>query len=188
MAKIRKSISGAPFPTPVALITTIDEKGRPNIVTLAWVGMVCSDPMMVGVSIRPPRYSHGLLLDIPELVINLPSGKILRQSDFCGTVSGRDTDKFAASGLTPMPAAEVRPPLIAECPVNLEGRVKETIALGTHDLFICEIVASHVDESVLDDRGRVDFGRVSPFIYLAMDYWSLKEKIGYYAFTKKGSK
>lgn len=185
MAKIKKSVAGAPFPTPVALITTIDNKDKANIITLAWVGIVCSEPFMVGVSIRPQRFSHKLLLNTPELVINIPTESILRQSDFCGTVSGRDTDKFAASKLTPLAAAEVKPPLIGECPVNLEGRVKETITLGTHDLFICEIVASHVDEELLDERGRPDLSLTEPFVYLATDYYGLREKIGYYAFTKK---
>lgn len=185
MAKIKKSIVGAPFPTPVALVTTIDDSGNSNIITLAWVGIVCSNPFMVGVSIRPSRHSHKLLLEVPEMVINVPTEKILRQTDFCGTVSGRALDKFSATNLTAARASIVKPPLIAECPINLEGTVNKKLALGTHDLFISEIVASHVDEKLLNEEGKVDLGRIKPFIYLATDYWSLDEKVGYYAFTKK---
>ena len=184
MAKIEKSLAGAPFPTPVALVTTTNGTGQSNIITLAWVGIVCSSPFMVGVSIRPSRYSHKLLGEVPELVINIPTENILRQTDFCGTVSGRETNKFSATGFTAASAAIVKPPLIAECPINLEGTVDKILPLGTHDLFICKIVASHIDEALLDKTGKVDTARIKPFVYLATDYWSLNQKIGHYAFTK----
>jgi len=185
VAKIEKSIAGAPFPTPVALVTTVDGSGKSNIITLAWVGIVCSNPFMVGVSIRPARHSHKLLLEVPEMVINVPTENILKQTDFCGTVSGRETKKFQATGLTAENATLVKAPLIAECPISLEGAVKERLTLGTHDLFICEIVASHVDEALLNEGGKVDFMRIKPIVYLATDYRGLGKKIGYYAFTKK---
>ena len=187
MAKINKSITSAPFPTPVALVTTTDKSGQANIITLAWVGIVCSQPFMVGVSIRPTRYSHKLLLEVPEVVINIPTEAILRQADFCGTVSGREIDKFQATNLTAESASVVKPPLIVECPVNLEGKVNNKLTLGTHDLFICEIVASHIDETLLNEEGKPDLSRAKPFIYLATDYLSLDKKIGHYAFTKKKS-
>lgn len=186
MGKIEKSIAGAPFPTPVALVTTADVSGKDNIITLAWVGIVCSEPFMLSASIRPQRHSHSLLTVNPELVFNIPTRDIIRESDYCGTVSGREVDKFSLSGLTKQPSKLVSPPLIVECPVNLEARVKERLPLGTHDLFICEVVAGHVDEGLINESGKVDFSLIEPFIYLATDYWALDKKIGYYAFTKKG--
>ncbi len=185
MPKIEKSIAGAPFPTPVALVTTIDKKDNANIITLAWVGVACSEPFMISASIRPGRHSHALLEDTKELVLNLPTAKILKETDYCGTVSGRDTDKFSSSGLTQEKAKFVSPPLIKECPVSLEARVEQQLSLGTHDLFVCKVVASHVEAAFLNEKGKFDFSKIDPFIYLATDYWDLDKKIGSYAFTKK---
>lgn len=186
MAKITKDISGALFPTPVALVTTVDAAGKANIITLAWVGVVCSNPFTISVAIRPSRYSHALLGAVPELVVNVPSREIVEQTDYCGTVSGRAVDKFAATGLTALPANKVKPPLIKECPVNMECRVVDRLGLGTHDVFMSEVVEVHLDEGVLDEAGKIDFSLVAPFVYAGMDYWTLAEKIGHYAFTKKG--
>ncbi len=185
MPKIEKSISGAPFPTPVALVTTVDKSDNANIITLAWVGVVCSEPFMISASIRPQRHSYTLLKDTKELVVNLPTAAILRETDYCGTVSGRNTDKFSTSGLTKEKAKLVSPPLIKECPVSLETKVEQELTLGTHNLFICRVVASHVDDAFLDKKGKFDFEAIDPFVYLATDYWSLDKKIGHYAFTKK---
>jgi flavin reductase (DIM6/NTAB) family NADH-FMN oxidoreductase RutF len=185
MAKTTKDLSGAPFPTPVVLVTTASADGTPNIITLAWAGIVCSGPLMVGLAVRPSRHSHALLAANPELVVNLPGRDQVESTDYCGTVSGRDTDKFAATGWTPVAGEIVNAPLINECPINLECRVSQRLALGTHDLFICEVVRTHVDVEVLDEAGRVDFKRLSPFVYAGMDYWTLAEKIGHYGYSKK---
>ncbi|MDP1808360.1 MAG: flavin reductase family protein [Actinomycetota bacterium] len=186
MAKITKDISGALFPTPVVLVTTVDTAGKPNIITLAWVGIVCSNPFTLSVAIRPSRYSHALLEAVPELVVNVPTKEIVASTDYCGTVSGRSIDKFAACGFTAIPADEVRAPLIQECPINLECRVTNTLSLGTHDVFISQVAKVHVDEGLVDESGKVDHSRVAPFVYLDMDYWTLAEKIGRYGYSKKG--
>lgn len=185
MAKIVKELTGAPFPTPVVLATTAAPGGGANIITLAWAGIVCSGPLMVGLSIRPSRYSHELLEKNPEVVVNLPRREQLEQTDICGMISGRDADKFADGGWTPIPSDIIGAPLIKECPINLECRVRQKLALGTHDLFICEVVRAHVDEEFLNEAGKVDFGRLAPFVYAGMDYWSLAEKIGHYGYSKK---
>ena len=186
MAKIIKDISGALFPTPVVLVTTVDPDGKPNIITLAWVGIVSSSPFTLSVAIRPSRYSHGLLGAVPELAVNVPTKEIVASTDYCGTVSGRTVDKFAGCGLTPVPADEIKAPLIKECPINLECRVTNTLSLGTHDVFISEVIKVHIDEELVDESGRVDYGRLAPFVYLGMDYWTLAEKIGHYGYSKKG--
>lgn len=185
MPKISKDIAGALFPTPVVMVTTVDLQDRPNIITLAWVGIVCSSPFMVSVAIRPSRYSHALLVGLPELVLNLPSKELVAKTDYCGTVSGRDVDKFSETSLTPVPADIVRPPLILECPVNLECKVETTVSLGTHDLFICRVEKVHVETDLLDEKGKLDYGRLAPFVYADLDYWTLAEKIGHYGYTKK---
>ena len=184
LPKITKEPIGAPFPTPVVLVTTA-AKGQANIITLAWAGVVCSSPLMIGLAIRPSRHSHALLLDNPELVVNLPRAGQVEAADVCGTLSGRNTDKFAKTGWTAVPGDEVTVPLINECPINLECRVEQRLSLGTHDLFICQVLRTHVDEDMVDDTGRIDFGRLAPFVYAGMDYWTLADKIGHYGYSKK---
>jgi len=183
--KIEKSPWTALFPCPVVLVSCVDSKGKTNIITLAWAGVVCSDPPMLGLGIRPHRYSYGLIEDSGEFVVNIPTVDILKETDFCGVVSGREVDKFSETGLTPKPAEKVKAPIIQECPVNIECIVKKKVPLGTHHLFIGEIVRVHVDQDVLDEKGRIDFSKVSPFVYNQGEYWSLHKKIGVHGFSKQ---
>lgn len=172
--------------TPVVLVTCQEDGGKPNIITLAWVGVVNSDPPMISVSIRPDRYSHRLIRQAGEFVANVPTTAMIREMDYCGVASAKNADKFAATRLTPVPAEKVKAPLIAECPVNLECRVKQSIPLGSHEIFLAEVVALHMDEEVMDPRGRVDMRKASPFAFSPADrgYWSLAERLGEYGFTK----
>ncbi|MRR59122.1 MAG: flavin reductase family protein [Deltaproteobacteria bacterium] len=173
------------FPTPTAMVSCASGDGVPNIITIAWVGVVCSEPPVVSVSIRPGRYSHGLIKKSGEFVVNIPREGQLRELDFCGIASGREVDKFKELGLTPVPGNEVAAPLILECPVNLECRVIDVKSLGTHDLFLGEIVAAHMDEEVMNDKGTIDIAKLSPIAYCpqASQYWSLQQAIGTYGFT-----
>ena len=184
----RKSLPPATllFPTPVVLVTCVDEAGKPNIITLAWVGVVNSNPPMIGVSIRPERYSHACVKRSKEFVVNLPSEEIVRKVDACGVLSGKETDKFASMGWRQAPAEKVKPPLIDECPVQMECQVKETISLGSHDLFLAEIVAVHVKEEVQKEKGRIDITKVFPLVFCpgANEYWNLGKCLGHYGFTK----
>jgi len=174
------------FPTPVVLVTSVNEAGKPNIITLAWVGVINSEPPMVGISIRPERYSYACVKGSKEFVVNLPSEKMVRKVDACGVLSGKETDKFSSMGLKPVPAEKVKPPLIDECPVQLECQVKQIIPLGSHDLFLGQIVALHVREEVQKEKGRIDIPKVLPFVYCpgAREYWNLGKCIGHYGFTK----
>ena len=186
MNKVNLRPTTTMFPLPVMLITCVDGSGKPNIITLAWVGMVNSDPPMVSISIRPSRYSHGLVKASQEFVVNIPSKEMIRKVDLCGVVSGRDVDKFSETGLTPIPAAEVSSPLIEECPINLECKVRKIIPLGSHDLFIGEIVAIHIEDTVLKEKGRVDIAKALPVAYCggAHEYWSMGKKLGWYGYSK----
>jgi flavin reductase (DIM6/NTAB) family NADH-FMN oxidoreductase RutF len=170
---------------PAVLVSCGVEKA--NIITLAWVGTVCSDPPAVGIGVRPERYSHGLIAESGEFVVNIPRADQVGVVDYCGQVSGRDVDKWAKCGLTESPANKVRTPLIAECPVALECRVTHQLTLGTHDLFIGEVLSVQADEDVLDDIGRLDSGRVGLLAYVGGYYWRLGEKLGRHGDWRSGS-
>lgn len=185
MNKLQIKPETALFPLPVVLVTCADKKGASNIITLAWTGVVCSEPPMLSISIRPHRYSYALIKDTGEFVVNIPTSEIMKETDICGTISGRDTDKFALTKLTPERAKFTKPPLIKECPVNLECKVKNSIPLGTHEMFIGEIIAVHVNDSVTTPSGDMDYAKVKPFTYNRGEYWTLKGKIGFYGCSKK---
>jgi flavin reductase (DIM6/NTAB) family NADH-FMN oxidoreductase RutF len=184
MAKVTKKPTTILYPVPAVLVSCGTEQ-RANIITLAWVGTLCSEPPLVGIGIRPGRYSHGLIKEIGEFVVNLPDATQVKWADYCGMVSGRDVDKWAACGFTPAPASEVQVPVIAECPVNIECRVQQVLSLGSHDLFIGEVVAVQVDEAVLNERGRLDFAKAKPFAFLDREYRQVGERLGTYGYSKK---
>jgi len=184
MAKVTRKPGTVLYPVPAVLVSCGTDQGA-NIITLAWVGTLCSEPPLVGIGVRPNRYSHGLIEEIGEFVVNLPDAEQARWVDYCGMVSGRDEDKWAACGFTPVQATEVQVPLIAECPVNIECRVQQILSLGSHDLFIGEVVAVQVDEAVLDERGRFDFAKAQPFAFLNGEYWQVGKRLGTFGYSKK---
>jgi len=141
---------------------------------------------MIGISIRPDRYSYACVKRSKEFVINLPSEEMVRKVDACGVLSGKGTDKFSLMGWKQVPAQKVKPPLIDECPVQMECKVKEIISLGSHGLFLSEIVALHVKEEVQKEKGRIDITQVLPMVFCpgANEYWNLGKCIGHYGFTK----
>jgi flavin reductase (DIM6/NTAB) family NADH-FMN oxidoreductase RutF len=169
----------------------VDGKGRPNIITLGEVfNISIRHPVIIGIAIRPVTYSHSLISESGEFVVNLPTASILRSVDGCGGVSGRGgVDKFQRFDLTPVPASEVRPPLIEECPVNIECRVLEQKSVGDHDLFLGEVLAVHVDEDKLDGSGRILSEKLDMLIYVTPEvtgeYWSIGEKIERHGFSKR---
>lgn len=183
MAKVSVKPGNYLYPLPPCLITCGPVE-RPNIITLSWAGSLCSEPPIMGVSIRPSRHSHPLVKESGEFAINLPTAELVRVVDWCGNFSGRDHDKFAAMRLTPVPAQAIRTALIKECPLNLECRVVHTVSLGSHDLFLGQVVAVHAEETLLDSRGDVDLGRADALAYGGHAYWTLGhfvEKQGYTA-------
>lgn len=186
--KIERKPTTALLPAPVVLLSVAGgEKERPNIITLAWAGTVCSDPPMLSVAIRPTRHSHRLVDQAREFVVNVPRADQLELVDLAGVWSGAEHDKFAELGLTATPASRVNAPLIEECPVNIECVVKHQMALGAHDLYLAEIVAVQYDEDVLDARGRVRTNRLAPIAYMEAEYWSLGERIGSYGAAARAS-
>ena len=133
------------YPLPVVMVSVADKEGKQNIITIAWTGTICSDPPMVSISVRPERYSYHMIKETGEFVINLTTKELAFATDYCGVKSGRDVDKFAAMQLTPVRGEKVKAPLIAESPVNLECKVTEVKHLGTHDMFMAEVVCVHAD-------------------------------------------
>jgi flavin reductase (DIM6/NTAB) family NADH-FMN oxidoreductase RutF len=182
--RVIKPGSTALYPVPVVLVSCGVE--QPNIITLAWVGTVCSDPPAVGIGVRPERYSHSLISEAGEFVVNLPRADQVSVVDYCGQVSGREVDKWAACGLTPVPAHKIRTPLIAECPVALECRVIHRLSLGTHDLFVGEVLAVQIEKEMLTAQDHIDYEKAQPFAYAGGYYWQMGGCMGRFSDWRKG--
>lgn len=176
------------YPIPAVMVSLADENGVPNIITIAWTGTICSDPPMVSISVRKERYSYEILKRTGEFVINLTTEDLVRQADYCGVRSGRDTDKFADMDLTPEPSETVHAPAIAESPVSLECRVKEVIALGTHDMFLAEITCVRIDPAYMDSRGKFRMEDVKLAAWSHGTYYALGRKLGTFGFSVRKKK
>lgn len=175
------------YPLPVVMVT-VKDGDKANIITVAWVGTVCTNPPMVSISVRPERYSHHLLMETKEFVINLTTEKLSWATDYCGVKSGRDIDKFKVTGLTAVPAKEVGAPLIEESPVNIECKVKEVRRLGSHDMFIAEVVAVHADEKYMNERGKFELSSAQPIVYSHGEYYALGKRCGTFGYSVKQKK
>ncbi len=175
--------STALYPVPAVLVSCGVE--RPNIITLAWAGTICSAPPMVGIAVRPNRYSHALIRDQGQFVVNLPTAAQVEVVDYCGTVSGRDQDKFAHCGLTALPSSQVAVPLVAECPLHLECVVRQIVPLGSHDLFLGEVVAVQADDSALSSTGKIDWERAGLLCYVAGRYHAVGEQLEVHGFSRR---
>ena len=169
------------YPTPAGLVTSVDPHGNPNIITLGEIyNLSIRNPVIVGLGIAPGRYSHELIRQCREFVVNLPTARLLDQVLACGRVSGRQQrDKFAMAGLTPLPAHQVKPPLIAECPVNLECRLLgDPEPIGDHDLFKGEVLVEHVDAELIDEKGGLRTERLDMLIFARWTFWTAGKQIG----------
>lgn len=171
-------------PAPAVLVSCGGtEEWKPNLITIAWAGNVCSDPPMLSISVRPERYSFDIIRTMREFVVNVPSLRQARAVDWCGVVSGRNEDKFAGAGLTPAPALKVRPPIVLECPLNIECRVKESLALGSHTMFVAEVAAVQVSADLLDDKGRLRLDKCGLLAFAHGEYFVLGRRIGKFGFS-----
>ena len=155
----------------------------PNVFTVAWAGIVNTHPPRVSISVRPSRHSYGLIQESGAFVINLPTTALARAVDWCGVKSGRDVNKFEAMGLTALPASQVGCPLVGESPVNLECKVFQQIPLGTHDLFLADVVAVNVSENLLDAAGKLHLERAGLLAYAHGQYYSLGEELGTFGWS-----
>ena len=171
-------------PAPPVLVSCGGMQGwKPNLITIAWAGNVCSDPPMLSISVRPERYSFEIIRTTREFVVNVPSLKQARAVDWCGVVSGRSEDKFAGAGLTPAAALKVRPPIVLECPLNIECRVKESLELGSHTMFVAEVVAVQVSSTLLDTKGRLRLEKGGLLAFAHGQYFELGRRLGHFGFS-----
>lgn len=165
------------YPWPLTLVTTVDEAGKPNIITIGASSICSARPPVVGVAIGIRQYSLQLLRATGDFGVNLPDRSQLQVSDYCGTVSGRDLNKFEKAGLTVQPAAHIHSPLIAECPVSLECKVVQIASLGSHDGVMGEIIAVHVDDRYLQGE-ELDSANLDPILCYWGEYWTIGDKLG----------
>lgn len=170
-------------PVPVVMVSCADGKEK-NIITIAWTGIINSEPPITYVSIRKSRHSHPMISKTGEFVINLTTEELAKATDYCGVKSGRDVDKFKEMGLTPEPCEVVSCPMIAESPLSLECKVMEVKEYGTHDMFIAEIVKVHVDEKLIDSEGHIELDEAHLLTYLHGEYFGVKKyPIGKFGFA-----
>ena len=176
------------YPVPAVMVTVQDAEGRSNIITIAWTGTVCTNPPMLYISVRPERHSYRMLKETGEFVVNMTTKKLAKAADYCGVRSGRDVDKWKETGLTPEKAQAVSVPLIAESPVNIECRVKDVLKLGSHHMFLAEVLAVDVDESLLDMGGRLALEKAEPVVYSHGEYYGLSELMGTFGWSVRKKK
>ena len=188
MGKVEWKPGNMVYPVPAVLVSCADTDGSINVFTAAWTGTVCTNPPMVYVSIRPQRHSYEMIKRTGEYVINLTTESLVRAVDFCGVKSGRDVDKFKEARLTPVQALKVKAPLIDECPVNIECRVTQINELGSHHMFLAEVVAVHVDERYFDENDRFDLGAAKPIAYSHGEYYGLGRLIGTFGYSVRKKK
>ncbi len=183
MAKVDFKPGTMIYPLPAVMVSCGEQPGEYNIITVAWTGTVCSDPPMCYISVRPGRHSYGILKRTGEFVINLTTESLARATDWCGCRSGRKYDKWKEMKLTPLPAKKVKAPVIAESPVNIECVVRQVIPLGTHDMFIAEVVHITADDAFMDDAGALGLSHARPLVYNHGHYFSLGGKIGKFGWS-----
>ncbi|NLX82811.1 MAG: flavin reductase family protein [Clostridiales bacterium] len=171
-------------PTPVVMVSCADEGVRPNIITIAWVGTINSDPPMVSISVREERYSYNIIKNSGEFVVNLVSRELMRATDMCGVKSGQDMDKFLACGLTavPIPALHYAP-AVAQSPAYLACKVRQSIDLGSHTMFLGEIVDMGIREDLLQDGGKIDFVKADLTAYCHGEYMGLTPPEGFFGYS-----
>ena len=176
------------YPVPAVLVSAADKDGNSNLITVAWAGTICSDPPMLSISVRPERYSYHMIRETGEFVVNLTTEELVRAVDFCGVKSGRDTDKWKETGLTPEKASVVNVPLVRQSPVNLECRVLRVDELGSHHMFIAQVVAVDVDEKYMDEKAQFHLSAAKPLAYSHGRYYGLGECLGFFGYSvqKKG--
>ncbi|MEE0692981.1 MAG: flavin reductase family protein [Lachnospiraceae bacterium] len=171
------------YPLPAVMVSCKRPGEKPNIITVAWTGTVCSSPAMVSISVRPDRYSYDIIKETGEFVINLTTEKLARATDYCGVRSGRDVDKFAEMNLTAGRSVHVDAPYIEECPVNIECRVQQILELGSHHMFIAEVLGVDIDDRYLDEKGKFRLNEANPIVYSHGEYFGIGRKLGSFGYS-----
>ena len=187
MAKVQWKAGTFIYPIP-AVMVSCGTMEKSNIITVAWTGILNTNPAMCYISVRPERYTHDIIKDQGEFVINLTTEKLARATDWCGVISGRNRDKFEEMKLTKEKGNFVKAPLIKESPVSVECRVKEIIPLGSHDMFVAEVLSIDADEKYIDEKGAFDISKCNLMAYANGGYYQLGKKIGKFGFSVQKKK
>ena len=175
----RQVWKGTPMLAPVSpVLVSCGTMENPNLITIGWVGIINTQPPRLSISVRPERFSHGLIKESGEFAVNLPTETLIRAVDWCGVKSGRDVDKFAAMGLHTEQASQISAPLLAESPVCMECRVFDCIPLGSHDMFLADILAVNVRDDLVDEAGKLHLGRAHLLGYAHGEYYGLGRRVG----------
>ena len=173
------------YPLPAVMVSVTDGEGNDNIITVAWTGTVCTNPAMAYISVRPSRYSYDMIRKTGEFVINLTTEELAFATDFCGVRSGRDVDKFRKLNLTKEKAQFVSAPMIGEAPVSIECRVREVKELGSHDMFLADVLAVHADEAYMDKNNRFRLNDAGLLVYSHGEYLAGGRKVGTFGYSVK---
>lgn len=172
-------------PVPAVMVSVSDGNGKNNIITVAWAGTICTNPTMLSISVRPERYSYEMIKSTKEFVVNLTTKDLVRACDYCGVTSGRDVDKFEKMKLTPIKLPNVSVPGIKESPVNIECRVKKIEELGSHTMFIADVVGVTVDDEYMDEKGKFNINNTGLVMYSHGEYFVMGEKLGKFGYSIK---
>jgi flavin reductase (DIM6/NTAB) family NADH-FMN oxidoreductase RutF len=176
-------------PVPAVLVSCGGiKKWKQNLISIAWAGSICSDPPMLSISIRPERHSYGIIKDTREFVVNVTTEKQAKAVDWCGMVSGRDVNKFERTKLTPAGALKVNCPIVLECPVNIECRVQKIIKLGTHNMFLAEVIAVQVSSGLIDNKGKFRLDKSNLLAFGLGEYFKMGPRVGKFGFSVRKRK
>ncbi|MBC5780944.1 flavin reductase family protein [Blautia difficilis] len=188
MAKETWKAGNMLYPLPAVMVSVTDGEGNDNILTVAWAGTVCTNPPMVSISVRPSRYSYEMIKKTGEFVINLTTEKLAYATDYCGVRSGRDVDKFKEMKLTREKADFVKAPMILESPVSIECRVKQVLELGSHHMFLADVLAVHADPAYMDEKKKFHLNDAKMLVYSHGEYLGTGKKLGTFGYSVKKNK
>lgn len=183
MGKISFKPGNMLYPLPAVLVTVRDKEGRDNLLTIAWVGTVCTNPPMLSISVRPERHSYKALRETGEFVVNLTTHEMAKATDYCGVRSGKKEDKFKACGLTKMDSVKVKPVSLEQSPVNIECKVRQVLELGSHHMFLADVVHVTADDAFMDEKGTLRLEKARPIVYSHGTYFDIGKQIGTFGYS-----
>ena len=175
-------------PVPAVMVSVADKKGNNNIITVAWAGTICTNPPMLSISVRPERHSYNIIKETGEFVVNLTTEELAFACDYCGVTSGRDVNKYEKLNLTPLKMQNVNAPGIAESPVNIECKVREIKELGSHHMFIADVVGVTVDDKYMDEKNKFNINDTGLVMYSHGEYFAMGEKLGKFGYSVQKKK
>ncbi|MCI5504697.1 MAG: flavin reductase family protein [Anaerobutyricum sp.] len=188
MGKIDFKPGNMLYPLPAVLVTVRDKEGRDNMITIAWAGTACTNPPMLYISVRPERYSYKALRETGEFVVNLTTKDMAKAVDYCGVRSGKDVDKFKQTGLQKGEASKVNVSVIEDSPVNIECKVRELLELGSHHMFLADVVHVTVDDRYMDEKGTFHLERANPIVYSHGTYFDIGNSLGTFGYSVRKKK